>query len=114
MNNAVLIVVQPNKFQVDPPFDRQVTGGFEDFLVGINWDQNDGAWNRVVVRNFNDGTKPVATSPSELVFTAAEKNTVKKLQFDPVGALTNVKYDVVYENDHTAYTVDPTLLLKPF
>lgn len=113
-NNFAVIVVRPNVFEVRPPHP-EVTVGFEPFVIGIDWDDNRGAWTSVRVENFaRPNGDPVAVQQTNPVLTLGGA-TVNVVTFLRLPALedTYYKYDLVYTRaDGSEFTLDPTLMVR--
>jgi hypothetical protein len=115
LSNGCQILVYPRRFVVGPACPI-VRAAYEPFLIGIDWNESQDAWESVTVQNFSDPSgNPVATTPSSVTFLRSQGNIVRSIDFQhTVSTDTFCKYEIVYQgaDPDDELVFDPTLLLK--
>jgi len=109
-----LIVVYPNRLDFKPPC-AQVLGGVDPLQIGVDWENNDGAWKKVTVQSFQDaaGTNVTVLPPQESWNASDGRTLYKKFDFFSPAVDFFCKYEVVLEDyAGKTFTVDPVVLIK--
>ena len=114
MTNFAVIYVHPNRFEIVPACP-EVYAGLQDFVVGIDWADNQNAWGWVRVQNFTrpDGSA-VAVTHSNQTFVP-NGATVNKVSFAnlPGQGDTYYKYELLYHRSNgEEFLLDPTLMVR--
>jgi hypothetical protein len=113
--NCAQIIVYPRRFVVTPACPI-VRAAYEPFLVGIDWDNADDAWESATVQGFtNAAGGAVATDPASVTFLRSQGNIVRPINFlHTVSADAFCKYEIVYQGADPGdeLVFDPTLMLK--
>lgn len=114
MTNVVIIKVHPSRFEITPPCP-EVYVGLQDFVIGIDWTDNQDTWQWIRVQNFSRATgAAVAAAHSNQTFTV-NGPTVDKVSFSslPAAGDTYYKYELLYHRANgEEFLLDPTLMVR--
>ena len=114
MTNVAIIYVHPNRFEIAPACP-EVYVGLQDFVVGIDWTDNQNAWDWVRVQNFSraNGASVVVTHSNQTLVLGGA--TVNKVSFAnlPFRDDTYYKYELLYHRcNGEEFLLDPTLMVR--
>lgn len=113
--NQIKVAMTPSIFSITPVYAR-VKAGHQPLLVEVNWDANNGEWNKVVVKGicFPDG-KPCKVFPDRLVFDLRDPGPQKMLFDFKVAQEVECKFSVEFHRVFPVemFEVDPGVILQP-
>jgi hypothetical protein len=114
VTNFAVIYMHPSRFEIVPPCP-EVYVGLQDFVIGIDWTDNQNTWDWVRVQNFtrpNGAAVTVSHSCQTLQRTGA---TVNKVTFAnlPASGDAYYKYELLYHRSNgEEFLLDPTLMVR--
>lgn len=113
--NEIVIIPKPHVFSIAPVYPR-VKPGHHPLVVRVDWSQNQGFWNKVVLKGICDPDgRPCRVFPDRVVFDLGDSGPQNMLFDFKVANDVECKFSVEFHRVSPVemFEVDPGVILQP-